>query len=68
MTAAPQTTPHCSVCGTPVAADAARCPSCGLSRPAARGSRVLGRQGLWMLAAAFFAVYLVVLLIVAAAR
>ena len=39
MTAAPQPTPHCAVCGTPVAPDAARCPSCGLTRPAARGSR-----------------------------
>lgn len=72
MSAAPQpqpeAAPSCSVCGTLVAADTARCPSCGLARPAARGSGVLGRQGLWLLAALLLAVYLVVLLIVAAAR
>ncbi len=69
MTAAPSSSgPHCSVCGTAVAADAARCPSCGLSRPAARGSGVLGRQGLWLLAGMLVVVYVVVLLIVAAAR
>ena len=68
MTAAPQPTPHCAVCGSPVASDADRCPSCGLSRPAATGSRVLGRRGLWMIAAALVAVYVVVLLIVAAAK
>ena len=44
MTASPQATPHCAVCGTPVASDAPRCPSCGLSRPAAQGGQVLGRQ------------------------
>jgi hypothetical protein len=64
----PQATPQCVVCGTPVPGDAMRCPSCGLSRPAARGSGVLGRQGLWMLGGMLLAVYLVVLLIVAAAR
>jgi predicted nucleic acid-binding Zn ribbon protein len=68
MTAAPQTTPHCVVCGTPVPSDASRCPSCGLSRPAARGSSVLGRGGLWILGGMLLAVYVVVLLIVAAAR
>jgi len=68
MTAAPQAAPTCTVCGTVVAADAARCPSCGLTRPAARGSSVLGRHGLWALAAGLLAIYLVVLLIVAAAR
>ena len=68
MSAAPQAAPHCAVCGTPVASDAARCPACGLSRPAARGSRVLGRHGLWLLAAILLAVYLIVLMIVAAAR
>ena len=68
MTAAPQTTPRCAVCGTSVAADAARCPSCGLARPAAQGAGVLGRQGLWALAAVLLAVYVAVLLIVAAAR
>ena len=60
--------PQCTVCGTEVAIDAKRCPSCGLARPAARGSQVLGRSGLWMLAVILLAVYGVVLLIVAAAR
>jgi predicted amidophosphoribosyltransferase len=68
MTAAPQTSPHCAVCGAPVASDAARCPSCGLSRPAAQGGKVLGRHGLWAVAASLLVVYLVVLLIVAAAK
>ena len=48
--------------------DTKRCPSCGLARPAARGSQVLGRSGIWMLAALLLSVYAVVLLIVAAAR
>jgi hypothetical protein len=68
MTAAPQSTPHCAVCGSPVTMDALRCPSCGLSRPAATGGSVLGRRGWWMIGAALVAVYVVVLLIVAAAR
>jgi len=68
MTATPQAAPHCAVCGAPVAVDAARCPSCGLSRPAATGNSVLGRSGLWLIVAALLAVYVVVLLIVAAAR
>jgi predicted amidophosphoribosyltransferase len=68
MTAAPQATPHCAVCGAPVSVDAARCPSCGLSRPAAQGGKVLGRHGLWVVGAALLAVYLIVLLIVAAAK
>jgi hypothetical protein len=39
-----------------------------LSRPAAQGGKVLGRQGLWAVAAALLAVYVIVLLIVAAAK
>jgi hypothetical protein len=46
----------------------ARYPSCGLTRPAARGSSVLGRHGLWALAALLLALYIGVLLVVAAAR
>ena len=68
MTAQPQASPICAVCGTPVAADAERCPSCGLARPAARGSKVLGRQGLWVLAGMLLVVYVIALLIVAAAK
>jgi hypothetical protein len=56
------------MCGTVVASDQARCPACGLSRPAARGSRVLGRDGIWILAALLLVVYVVVFAIVAAAR
>jgi hypothetical protein len=51
-----------------VAPDADRCPSCGLARPAARGSKVLGRQGLWVLAGLLLSVYVIVLLIVVAAK
>jgi hypothetical protein len=68
VTVDPHAASTCAVCGTPVALDAARCPACGLTRPAARGSSVLGRHGLWVAAAAMLAVYLIVLLVVAAAR
>ena len=54
MSVSPQATPHCAVCGTPVALDAPRCPSCGLSLPAATGAKVLGRRGLWMIVAVVF--------------
>ena len=67
-TEAPRALPTCAVCRTVVAADAARCPVCGLDRPAARGNGVLGRQALWTLAGAVAAVYAIVLVIVAAAR
>ena len=68
MTVSPQAVPHCTECGTPVAADAPRCPACGYSLPAATGEKVLGRKGLWLIAAVLVAVYVIVLLIVAAAR
>jgi len=68
MTVAPQAAPSCAVCGTRVTADATRCPSCGLSLPGATGNRVLGRRGLWLIVAVLAAVYVVVLLIVNAAR
>ena len=67
-TAEPLSGSHCTVCGEPVESDAKRCPNCNLSLPAARGSQVLGRSGLWMLGGVMLAVYAVVLLIVAAAR
>ena len=66
--AQPLSGPQCTVCGTEVEVDSKRCPSCGLAKPAARGSQVLGRTGLWMLGAVLLTVYGVVLLIVAAAR
>jgi len=68
MTAAPQAAPSCAVCGTVVTPETPRCPSCGLTMPAARGTRALGRRGFWLLAAIMLAVYIVVLVIVAAAR
>ena len=68
MTASPQASPGCAVCGAAVAPDAERCPYCGLSRPAARGGRVLGRSAHWLIAAVLLGLYIVVLLIVAAAR
>jgi len=70
MSASPQplSGPVCNVCGTEVEADTLRCPSCGLSLPAARGPQVLGRSGLWVLGIVMLAVYGAVLLIVAAAR
>ena len=68
MTTAPQVTPSCTVCGTPVSRDTPRCPTCGLSRPGARGADVLGRHSVWLLGALLLAVYIAVLVIVAAAR
>jgi hypothetical protein len=66
--AEPLSAPQCTVCGAEVESDTKRCPACGLARPAARGSEVLGRTGLWLLGAVLLAVYAVTLLIVAAAR
>jgi hypothetical protein len=51
-----------------VGSETKRCPSCGLARPAARGTQVLGRSGIWMLGAMLLSLYAVVLLIVAVAR
>jgi predicted nucleic acid-binding Zn ribbon protein len=67
-TAEPLSGSHCTVCGAEVESDTKRCPSCGLSLPAARGPQVLNRTGLWMLGGVLLAVYAVALLIVAAAR
>ena len=66
--AEPLSVPRCTVCGVEVGSDTKRCPNCNLALPAARGSQVLGRTGLWMLGGVLLAVYAVVLLIVAAAR
>jgi hypothetical protein len=66
--AAPLPAPHCAVCGTQVDPDAARCPSCNLAKPAARGSQVLGRSGFWMLGLVLVVVYAIVLVIVAGAH
>jgi hypothetical protein len=66
--AQPLSVPHCTVCGTEVGSETKRCPSCGLARPAARGTQVLGRSGIWMLGAMLLSLYAVVLLIVAVAR
>jgi hypothetical protein len=68
MTVQPQPETLCEVCGTVVTTGDARCPSCGLSRPAARGADVLGRDGFWMLTILLVGIYVAVLLVVAAAR
>lgn len=59
---------QCTVCGTDVETDTARCPSCGLARPAARGSQVLGRSGFWMLGLVLLALYAAVFVIVVTAH
>jgi hypothetical protein len=66
--AEPLANPQCTVCGTEVSIDTARCPSCGLARPAARGSQVLGRSGFWVLGLILLSVYAVVLAIVVSAH
>ena len=68
MTAQPLPEPSCTMCGTVVVNDAARCPSCGLRRPTATGSRVLARRPVWVLAAILLVVWVVALLVVASAR
>ena len=68
MAAQPVPEPRCTVCATPVALDARRCPSCGLSRPAATGHRVLTRGAVWTLAVVLLVVWVVALAVVASAR
>lgn len=68
MTAHPIPEPRCAVCGTIVTLDARRCPSCGLSRPAATGRRVLARNGFWALGILLFVVWVAALAVVASAR
>ena len=65
----------CWACGADSARDESwlpaelnRCPSCGLARPAARGSQVLGRSGFWMLGLVMLALYAAVLVIVVTAH
>ena len=66
--AEPLPVPQCTVCGTDDETDTARCPSCGLARPAARGSQVLGRSGFWMLGLILLALYATVFVIVVTAH
>lgn len=68
MTTRPEPNGECPLCGAAVTVEEERCPSCGLARPAARGSAVVGRSGLWFLALMFVAIYALVLATVAAAR
>lgn len=68
MTAPALPEPHCAVCGTAVAPDAARCPSCGLHRPAATGARVLTRSAMLALAAVLLVAWVVTLAVIASAR
>ena len=59
----------CPLCGTPVRPDAERCPECGMTL-AGVGDRpgAYSRAALWWTVAAFVAVYVVVLAVVAATR
>ncbi len=66
--AAPLPESRCASCGAAVESGTSRCPSCGLSRPTGRGAQVFGHSGFWLIGVVLLAVYLVVLLIVAAAR
>ncbi|MET1003365.1 MAG: hypothetical protein ABWZ15_16270 [Acidimicrobiia bacterium] len=68
MTVQPLPEPKCTVCGTAVTLDAARCPSCGLSRPAATGSHVLARGWVWALALVLIVGWALALVVVAGAR
>ena len=68
MTVQPLSEPKCTVCGTPVTLETTRCPSCGLSRPAATGHRVLARGWVWALALVLIVGWAVALFVVAGAR
>jgi predicted amidophosphoribosyltransferase len=59
----------CALCGSPVAAVDERCPSCGyhLAGVGARPS-VYSHKALWWTVLAFLAIYVVVLVVVAATR
>ena len=60
--------PRCTVCGTEVAHDVARCPSCGLHRPTATGPRVLARSWVWALGLLLLVVWVATLAVVAGAK
>jgi predicted nucleic acid-binding Zn ribbon protein len=60
--------PRCAVCGTVVAPDAARCPSCGLHRPTATGARVLTRSAMLVLALVLLVAWVATLAVIASAR
>jgi predicted nucleic acid-binding Zn ribbon protein len=66
--AAPRPEHGCALCGTPLALDATRCPSCGYVPAAVARARVLARASLWVLTGILVGVYVVALAIVAAAR
>jgi predicted amidophosphoribosyltransferase len=68
-TAGPDPGTVCPLCATPVATVAKRCPECGYSL-AGVGTRssAYSRAALWWTVAAFVAVYVVVLAVVAATR
>jgi predicted amidophosphoribosyltransferase len=59
----------CPLCATPVAPEARRCPECGYTL-AGVGARpgAYSRPALWWTVAAFVAVYVLVLAVVAATR
>ena len=59
----------CPLCGSPVAANDARCPDCNMTL-AGVGTRApaFTRQSVWYWAGALLAIYLAVLAIVVAAR
>lgn len=68
MSAQPLSEPRCSTCGTVVETNIRRCPSCGLERPTATGSRVLTRSAVWALAALLAVVWVITLAVVAGAK
>jgi hypothetical protein len=57
----------CPLCGAPVSARDDRCPSCGMSLAGVGGRPgPFARRALWIWAGALLAIYLVVLVVVAA--
>ena len=54
---------HCTACLSPVTAEEATCPSCGVRHP----SQVLARSGLWLVALVLCVIWAVAFVIVAGA-
>jgi hypothetical protein len=54
---------HCTACLSPVTAESATCPNCGIQHP----SQVLARGGLWVVALVLCVIWAAAFLIVAGA-
>lgn len=58
----------CSLCGSPLGAEPGRCPQCGLHQAGPGRPSPFDRAALWLLGGVLAGVYVVTLVVVAAAR